>query len=119
MSPRSRTVIRQPFQRPCWQLPSEAFFHRTQHDILHCFFVIASGTRCPVNDPPVAAVLREGHTQLFATSQRNSKSSAEHQRRLLSATATRPGGPAYGKVQQVYVQEADLRVLIMRYTRFA
>lgn len=104
---RTRLQSQQPGERRhCWQLPSEAFFHRTQHDILHRFFVIASGARCPVNDLPVAAVLREGHPQLFAIITAELKAictSAGYFPLLLRA----PYGPAYGKDQRVYVQEAD------------
>lgn len=104
---RTRLQSQQPGERRhCWQLPSEAFFHRTQHDILHRFFVIASGARCPVNDLLSQQSCAKVTRSFSPLSQRNSKPS-EHQRRLLSATATRPYGPAYGKDQRVYVQEAD------------
>lgn len=86
--------------------PSEAFFNRAQHHILYRFFVIASSARCSVNELPVAAALREDHPQLSPLSQRNSKL-AEHQCRLLSATATRPLWARYCEVQPVYFHEAD------------
>lgn len=66
MCPVGRTIVRQPFQWLCWQLPSEAFFYRTQHDILHGFFVIATCACGPVDDLPVTTILREGYPQLFA-----------------------------------------------------
>jgi hypothetical protein len=44
---------------------SETFFYRTQHDILHGFFVITTCACGPVDDLPVTAVLCEGYPQLF------------------------------------------------------
>ncbi|QUJ05282.1 hypothetical protein KCP69_16280 [Salmonella enterica subsp. enterica] len=90
-----------------WQPPSGSVFHRTQHDILHCFFVIASGTAAQVNDLPVAAVLREGHTQLFAIITAELKAISSTSAGYFQLPLPSPYGPAYGKVQQVYVQEAD------------
>ncbi len=102
----------------CWQLPSEAFFHRTQHDILHCF-VTASGTAAQSMISCTQQSCAKRHTQLFAIITAELKaipstSAGYFQLLLLPLMGPLRQGAA-GDVQRLVIMCS----FIMRYTRFA